>query len=220
MQHHVEFDLKFTENTYVGKYYAFEGIDGSGKTTQVEKLSEYFEKQGKEVFVTKEPTNGEIGLLIKKIISGQIKIPPASLQYLFAADRGVHLEEEVIPHLKSGKVVLSDRSFWSAVCYGISDLGLDESEKERLLVAYNILALYGGYLVPDKTFVINVPANVAIERIKMRNDKNTLYEKQGTLEKVQKEYVWLAGKFSDKLILIDGTKSVDEVFEEIIANLQ
>lgn len=219
MQHHVEFELKFTDNTYTGKYFALEGIDGSGKTTQVEKLSEYFEKQGKEVFVTKEPTNGEIGLLIKKIISGQVKIPPASLQYLFAADRGVHLEEEVIPQLKSGKVVLSDRSFWSAVCYGIADLGLDESEKERLLVAYNILALYGGYLVPDKTFVINVPASVAIERIKMRNDKNTLYEKQGTLEKVQKEYVWLAGKFSDKLILIDGTKSVDEVFKQILKNI-
>src|SRR5690242_9009551 len=107
MKHHISFDLELVQNTYPGKYYALEGIDGSGKTTQVEKLSEYFKSQGKEVFLTKEPTDGEIGQLIRKIVTKQITVPPMSLQYLFSADRAVHLQEVVIPVLKKGSIVIS-----------------------------------------------------------------------------------------------------------------
>src|SRR5579859_7495332 len=164
MNYHVEFDLSFATNHLSGKYYAFEGIDGSGKTTQVHKLAEYFQAQGKEVVITKEPSDqdGVVGELIHKILNKEISVPSMTLQYLFAADRALHLDEIVIPALKAGKYVISDRSFWSAVAYGISDLQLQENEKERMLIAHNVLALYGGYLTPDKTFVISVPAYIAM----------------------------------------------------------
>src|SRR5438270_12163728 len=110
MKYHLQFDLQFTTNTYPGKYYAIEGIDGSGKTTQVQRLADYFKQQGKEVFITKEPTDEIIGTLIHQVLQQKIEIPSISLQYLFCADRAIHLQKEVIPALKEGKIVLSDRS--------------------------------------------------------------------------------------------------------------
>jgi dTMP kinase len=219
MRYHINFDLELIQNTYSGKYFALEGIDGSGKTTQVEKLAEYFQKSGKDVFITKEPTDGEIGNLIKKIVTKEITVPPMSLQYLFSADRAAHLEEVVIPALKKSKIVISDRSLWSAVAYGITDLNLQENEKERLLIAYNVLAMYGGYLIPDKTFVIDVPFKIAIERVKERKKEITIYENEQKLSKVQKEYEWMADKFKEILVMIDGTQSIDNVFSQITSNL-
>jgi len=238
MVYHLSFDLAFTQNTFPGRYFALEGIDGSGKTTQAEKLGAYFKNQGKDVLITKEPSNSTIGLLIKEILHKKMKIPPISLQYLFAADRGVHLEAEVIPALKKGIIVISDRSFWSAAAYGIADFSsiipvipsehervegsrqdnkdIRDINKYRLLVAYNILSFYHGFLVPDKTYVISVPAEVAIQRIDSRHTEQTLYEHQGKLNKVQKEYTWLAGEFSEYLTLVDGTKSVEEVHAQIV----
>lgn len=219
MTYHLSFDLSFTQNIYPGKYYALEGIDGSGKSTQVEKLSKYFTNLGEEVFVTKEPTEGIIGNLIKKIIHEEIKVSPISLQYLFGADRALHLQDEVIPALKMGKIVLSDRSLWSAVAYGIADLDLQDKDKERLLVAYNVLSMYGSFLIPDKTFIISVTSKIAMERVIIRSEEITLYEKEDRLKKVEKIYTWMAEKFSDNLKIIDGTKSKEEVFELVVGSL-
>lgn len=219
MQYHLSFDLSFTHNSYPGKYYAFEGIDGSGKTTQVHILAEYFQKQGKEVFLTKEPSNNVIGQLIKKILHKEFSVPASSLQYLFAADRGMHLETDVIPALQKGNVVISDRSFWSAVAYGIADLNLEKGEKERLLLAYNILTIYNSYIVPDKTFIIDVPENLSIERVENRHEEKTLYEYAAKLKKVREEYCWIAEKFKENIVLIDGSQSVEEVFKEVVSNI-
>jgi dTMP kinase len=220
MKYHIQFDLSFVTNTYPGKYFAFEGIDGSGKTTQVHNLAAYFQNQGKEVLITKEPTNNIIGTLIKKVIHEEEKMPSMSLQHLFAADRALHLEQDVIPALQMGKVVISDRSLWSAVAYGISDLKLSENEKERELLVHNVLAMYGGYLIPDKTFVIAVPAQIAIDRIVQRGEETTLYEKTEILSRVEKEYEWMGQKFSDVLKIIDGTKSVENVFQQIVESIK
>lgn len=201
---HIEYDLSFTRNTYGGYYFAFEGIDGSGKTTQSQLLVEYFQKQGKEVLFTKEPTDGEIGNLIHKILNKGLKVPPLSLQYLFCADRAIHIEEVVIPALKKGTVVISDRSLWSSVAYGITDLGLPEGERERLLVTYNLLSLYGGYLIPDKTFLLYLPPQVAVDRIEDRGHGKSIYEKEEKLKTIEKAYEILAKKFPDYIVPVEG----------------
>src|SRR5882762_6892913 len=220
MKYHLQFDLQFTTNTYPGKYYAIEGIDGSGKTTQVYKLAEYFTAKGKEVFITKEPTDGVIGALIHQVLDKKIQLPFISLQYLFCADRAVHLEKEVIPALQAGKVVLSDRSLWSSVAYGITDLQLDIHEKERLLMAYNLLSLYGGFLIPDKTFFLKVPADVAMQRMDQRKALS-IYEKKEKLQKIEKEYEWLAEQFKGFITMIEGNHhlTIDEVNDNIIKKL-
>ena len=221
MRYHLAFDLQFTTNTYSGKYYAIEGIDGSGKTTQVQYLADHFIKQGKKVFITKEPTDEVIGSLIHQVLQQKIEIPAISLQYLFCADRAVHLQKEVIPALKDGKIVLSDRSLWSSVAYGITDLSLEIHEKERLLMAYNLLAMYGGFLIPDKTFFLEIPAEIAMQRMDARNKEKTIYEKTEKLKKIEKEYEWLAREFGDFITIIEGNKNftIEEVHKEILRKI-
>ena len=103
-------------------YIAFEGIDGSGKTTQAKILKKYLEEKNKNVVLTKEPTQEPpIGSIVHDFLKGKIKLPAVSIQYLFAADREIQQKELIEPTLQKGDVVISDRCFWSSVAYGILD---------------------------------------------------------------------------------------------------
>lgn len=123
MKYHIEFDIDFKRNASKGLYIALEGIDGSGKTTQAEKLVATLQSQGREVVRTREPRKdvGLIGKLIQEILHGQTTVSPVAFQYLFSADRQMHHQELILPALEAGKVVVSDRCFWSAIPYGILD---------------------------------------------------------------------------------------------------
>lgn len=220
MNYHVEFDLELKKNNYGGLYIVLEGIDGSGKTTQVENLYEYFESQGKEIVKTKEPTReGSIGELVHQILQKKVDIPRVALQYLFAADRQVHLETKVIPALKEGKVVISDRCFWSSLSYGLSDM--DEKEiKDIDLVIYSLLSLYHQFLVPDFTLYLDISVKEAMDRISKEAKVKEIYEKREALEKVYEGYQWLLKKFPEEFAIIDGGKDAEEVKEEIIRKIK
>ena len=110
MKYKINFDLELKENPYKGKYIVLEGIDGSGKSTQAQLLTDYYKKQGKEVVLTREPRKvGLIGDLVQKVLVGEEKLPYISFQYLFSADRAAHHEELIEPSLKEGKIVISCR---------------------------------------------------------------------------------------------------------------
>lgn len=220
MKHHISFDLEFKKNSYSGFYIALEGIDGSGKTTQVEKIVHHFRSQGKLVVQTREPRNdGVVGSLIRKILSGKLKVSAAALQYLYSADRAIHQEEIVIPSLKEGKVVISDRCFWSAIPYGILDRSKDYNidDAELLLVTQGILSMYHQFITPDQTFYLQISLETAMKRIS--KEAKEIYEEEGKLRKVIKGYEWLAEKFPDEIRVVDGSKTVDEVTEEVVAKL-
>src|SRR6185369_1440059 len=223
MKYHVAFDIEFKRNTSEGLYVALEGIDGSGKTTQIDKLYEYFTALGREVVKTREPRKDEglIGELIQKILLGKTKIPPVAFQYLFSADREIHHEELILPSLAAGKVVFSDRCFWSAIPYGIMDRGgnLDENTAEYMLVAQSILSLYHQFTVPDYTIYLNTPLDIAMKRLEKDNDTKEIYEDKKILEKTIKGYDWLLQKFPDEFTIIDATAPVDDVKVEIISAL-
>lgn len=221
MKYHLNFELSFTRNAYSGNYIAFEGIDGSGKSTQAELLAEYFRKQGKEVLRTKEPTDGPIGQLIRKVLNKELTIPAISLQYLFCADRAVHLEEVVIPALQAGKVVISDRSLWSAIAYGIVDQGVPENDKEHLLISQNVMSMYGGFLIPDQTILLDIPFQEAKERIDERGEKISIYDKSEKLKKIREEYLWLAKKFPEVFTIVQGDHdhSPEEVYQFVLAKM-
>lgn len=220
IRYHVEFDIDFRRNPYSGLYIALEGIDGSGKTTQLQKLYGYFQKQGREVVATREPRKQEgiIGELIQKILHGKTQIPPVAFQYLFSADREMHHEGLVIPSLKEGKVVISDRCFWSAIPYGLLDRKseLDENTIEYMLAAQSILSMYHQFVVPDYTFYLDIPLDTAIQRIDKTNEVREIYEDKEKLEKTIKGYQWLLREFPKEFIVIDATKRVEEVTEEIV----
>lgn len=212
MKYDVSFSIDFKRNTYPGKFIALEGIDGSGKTTQVKRLVEELQKNGKKAIYTKEPTDGPIGQLIRKILKGEIKVAKASFQHLFSADRASH-EEEMIQNLKSGVTVVCDRYFWSSVAYGIADT---HEERDYYLTALSILSVYNRFLAPDFTFYLKVSVEEALRRLSYMHKTQEIYEKKEKLEKISAGYEWLIQKFPKEIAIIDGERGVEEVTEEII----
>jgi dTMP kinase len=219
MKYQVNFDIDFKRNESKGVYIALEGIDGSGKTTQVERLSEYFTSKGMSVIKTREPRKeGIIGDLVHKVLTGKTKFPKVALQYLFSTDRVLNHEEVIIPSLKKGKIVISDRCFWSAVVYGILDKGENYDNKiaNQLLVAHSILSMYHQFTIPDFTFYLKIPLETSLERLKAKKDMKEIYESKEKIEGVLKGYDWLFGRFKNEVIVIDGSLPVEEITNQII----
>lgn len=224
MKYHVEFDIDFKRNPYKGLYIAVEGIDGSGKSEQVERLAEHFRKQGKEVVITSEPRKeGSIfSEMIHKMLLGEIKLSPIALQYLFTADRVENQRLTVIPALESGKVVISHRAFWSVLPYAVSDLEEKTyaNTAQFLLAANSLLSQYHQFIVADQTFYLDVPVDLAMERLAGRTDKQPeFYEKEEKLKKHVIGYEWLLKTFPKEFTRIDGKKDISEVTKEIISKL-
>ncbi|MBI2031959.1 MAG: dTMP kinase [Candidatus Levybacteria bacterium] len=217
MKYHVSFDIDFRRNPYKGRYIAVEGIDGSGKSTQAEKLKEYFEEKRKKVLLTHEPTRKPpIGDLIHNVIQGNIKLPASSFQYLFAADREVHSKTTIEPFLEQGKIIITDRCFWSSVAYGILDKSDKLNGSEILLVAQSILSMYHQFIIPDFTFYIKISEEAAVKRLAKMDKKQEYYETLEKLKKIKEGYDWLAKKFSNEIITINGEQSVEKVTADII----
>lgn len=220
MKYPVSFEIELQKNPYPGLYIALEGIDGSGKTTQVEKLAEHFQKKKKEVVITREPRkSGLIGDLVHKVLLGEETLPSVSLQYLFSADRSAHHQELVLPSLKEGKVVISDRCFWSAIVYGILDRtggNYDKKDADLLLISQSILSMYHQFTVPDFTFYLKIPIEESLKRLKTKSEQKEIYEDEDKITKVFTGYDYIQDRFSTEIIEIDGGKPVDQVTKEMI----
>lgn len=225
MKYHIEFDIDFRRNPYKGKYIVIEGIDGSGKTTQAQKLTEYYAQKGFEVVATREPrkdASSLVGELIQKILHGKSGVPSVAFQYLFSADREMHHEELILPSLRAGKIVISDRCFWSAIPYGLLDrkTELDSNTVEYMLAAQSILSMYHQFVVPDYTVYLDIPLDVALKRLEKQDDIKEIYEEKEKLEKIIKGYEWLIREFRDEFLVIEGTEGVEEVTAKIISKIK
>jgi dTMP kinase len=223
MKHKISYNLELLKNPYKGKYICIEGIDGSGKSTQVRRLSRYFEKQGKKVIHTREPRKkGVIGDLVHKVLLGSTKMDPKAIQYLFAADRVLHYNDVIVPELKKGNIVISDRCFWSAPVYGIVDRNetYNKNSGNQLLVALSILSWYHQFFVPDYNFFLDISLNTSLKRLREKSDKKEIYEERAKIKKVIQGYRWLIDEFKEEFILVNGEKSEKEVTEEIIKRIE
>ena len=221
MKQFLNLEITFRKNPYSGIYIAIEGVDGSGKSTQVQKIKEYFEQKGKTVTTTYEPNLSLFGGEdILKVFSSEKQIPPQALQYLLTANRLINHAEIVEPTLKKGNMLLTDRSFWSAVVYGCMDLNNTYSleDSHRMLVTQSILSMYHQSIVPDITFYLSVSAETGLARLQERKKsrKNDLYEKKEKLEKVVEGYTWLVNNYPEQLIQIDGERAIDEITSDMI----
>lgn len=195
------------KNTYPGKFIVFEGIDGSGQSTQAAKLADFL--NGKQrTHITKEPTNNLIGGLIRAQLTHEWKTKNECLQLLFAADRAHHLEKEIIPLLEKGIWVVCDRYFFSTIAYGAFNISDWQWLKE----------INNHFLLPDISFFLKVDPKIAIERIKKNRFEVELFEKEEMLGKVSHGYERLAKEF-ENINVINGEKTVEEVFDEIIEKL-
>lgn len=187
-------------------FIVFEGLDGSGQSTQAEMLKTYLEnKKGKKVFLTKEPSRNVLGKLAKSTLKGRHKMPLLALEFLFVADRALHLKEEIEPALKKGEIVLCDRYFFSTIAFG----GLDADKKF-------LKEINSKFRVPDIIFLLDCPPEVCLGRLAKREGtgKLELFEKKEKMEKVRQNYLALSKEYKS-FNVIDGNRPKEEVFKEI-----
>lgn len=218
MKYKVSFDLDFKRNPYKGKLIVIEGIEASGKTSQAKIISKILSKNQK-VFLTKNPTDGEIGSFIRKeILSGNKKhIPPVSYQYLFVADR-VMQQFDLIKRLKKGETIICDRYFWSSVAYGIADrVGTDyDNWEEFSLVALSLLSMYHQFILPDLTIYLDISLKESLKRISKSAKHTEIYDNHKANIKIKKGYNWLLKTFPKEITVINGEKPLDELTDEIV----
>ena len=193
------------KNIYPGKFIVLEGLDGSGQSTESAFLRDFLIEKNYKVLMTKEPTIiSEAGKKIKQVLEEKEKNSPLDLQKLFVEDRKLHLDNIIIPNLKDGKIVISDRYFFSTFAYGVSD-GLDLN----LLIEMN-----NDFLIPDLTFFLDVNQDICIKRVEKRGAPKTLFEKREKLKKVYENYKKIMKNF-ENVYFINGESTPDKVFEEI-----
>lgn len=219
MRYNVSFQSELKRNPYKGKYFAFEGLDGSGKSTQSESVKNYFEKKGKTVVITSEPQlSGAMQEIIRDVLSAKISIPGRAFQSLYSADRAINHAEIVEPALKEGNIVLTHRSNWSTIPYGIIDLGddYDFSRVFPIAVANGLLSVYHQFLTPDITFYLRISADKATERLSHMSKKKEIYEKREKLRKIALGYEKEVKEFHKEFVVIDGEQSEEKVTKDII----
>ena len=198
--------LSAPKNAY---FIVLEGIDGSGKGAQVSFLKKFFKsRRAGKLIATREPTKRtQTGREINKVLVRKEKISPKRLQELFCKDREYHLKRTIMPALKKGKVVVSDRYFFSTIAYGMAD-GLDESY---------LFGLNKNFLLPDLVFFLDVKPAVSLKRVAKRGKEKSIFEKKGKLEKVYKSYKMIFRSLKKRLDIcfINGNKPIGEVSKEI-----
>ena len=198
------------KNPYPGIFIALEGLDGSGLSTQAKLLQENLRLSDIGAYATKEPTNNVIGGVIRGVLTGALNgLPSGCLQLLFAADRAHHLNREIIPQLQEGKVIISDRYFWTSVAYGGVDL-----DREWLLEVNK------NFIQPDLTIFLSVPVSTTMNRLKKDRFELELFEKEKELEKILKNYDWLKRKFGGLITEVEATGDRGEIAERILEKVK
>ncbi|WP_347548170.1 dTMP kinase [Pseudalkalibacillus hwajinpoensis] len=196
-----------------GLFITFEGPDGAGKSTQVQKLSEYLTREEIPFIHTREPGGTEISDQIRSLI-----LDPAHKEMvdetevlLYAASRSQHVKEKIIPALDKGYIVLCDRFVDASIAYQGVGLGLDV----ETIKVINEFATGG--LSPDRSYMIDLPVSVGKERMTARNQLDRI-EQKGTdyHETVRQAFLELYEQNNDRITLVNGEKNVEEIFHDII----
>jgi dTMP kinase len=185
---------------------AFEGIDGSGKTTQAKLLYEHLTMKGLKVVSSKEPTDSIYGQKIKKLAQGERDLTKPLDEYrLFINDRKIHVENLINPALQEKKIVILDRYYFSTIAYQ-GALGLDVGKIKEENESFSP--------IPEIVFLLNVPPRVGIIRIqKGREEKPNLFEQEKYLSDVSKVFNALN---EDYIVHLDGVDGVDIIHNKII----
>ncbi len=206
-----------SKTNHTGKLISFEGSEGSGKSTQIARLAERFQKEGREVLSTREPGGTEIGEQVRAIIVHNSKGDEMCAEtelLLFAAARAQVVREIIVPALSRGAIVLSDRFLDSSTVYqGIGrNLGADP------VAQINRFAV--GTVMPDLTIVIDVPTEVGLARIRQRaSDLPDRMERENIefYQKIREGYLVLAKGMADRFVVVDGTQTQDAIEKKIWA---
>lgn len=197
-------------------FIVLEGLDGAGTTTQLARLAEGLEAHGHVVHRTREPSDGPVGRLIRRTLAHDPSAPaPATLPWMYAADRADHLAREIEPALARGEVVISDRYLHSSLAYQSLQQPLDE-----------VAALNASFRVPDLTVFVEVPVSVSLARIEARlareGGEPELFEERAKLEAIRDAYHRVIERLcarGDRIHVVDGAGDINEVEAGIRASV-
>ncbi|HLD08062.1 MAG TPA: dTMP kinase [Candidatus Peribacterales bacterium] len=191
-----------------GKFIVFEGPDGSGTTFHSEKLAERLRKEGGNVILTREPTEGEIGRKVRRVLTEGMYSDPSDLQKMFCDDRAEHVERVIRPAIEAGKIVISDRYIPSTLIYGemthVPKLSLQRWNE--------------GFPKPDLTLILLPPFEVSLKRLQRRASSDP-FEKEQFQKYVYEGYKKYAKDHPDAVV-IDTSGSKEEVGEGIWRKVQ
>ena len=202
-----------------GKFVTFEGPEGSGKTSVIQRVFDHFAALGGPVLKTREPGGSRIAEKIRDILldNGNTEMDPRTEALLFAASRRQHLAEKVLPALAEGKLVLCDRFLDSSLAYqGVArGLGIDE------VFSINRFAI--GNLLPDLTIFVNVRPEVGLARIAANHRTKVDRLDNETVEfhhRLYEGYLELMKRYPDRIRPVDGEAPIDEVAKAAVALIE
>lgn len=189
----------------LNNFIVFEGIDGSGTSTQINILAE---RLPEKIYKTAEPTSNEIGKFLRKMLGGEMKMDEKTNAFLFAADRCQHLYGEggIIDQINNGKIVISDRYFFSSMAYQSASCG------EELPALLN-----STFPLPQLLFYFVINPEISLARVDARNEKKEIYEKIDIQKKIAALYEKVISQYEAdkssgmKVVRIDASKSIEEI---------
>ncbi len=196
-----------------GTFISFEGIEGTGKSTQARLLSEYLKGKGFEVVLTEEPGGTQIGLRIRELLLSveHKEMMPITELLLYNASRTQHTEEVIIPAINRGAVVITDRFTDSTIAYQGYGRGIDLN----LLDSIDLIAT--GRLRPDITILLDLDVEVGLKRNRGINKTDRLeLEDVEFHQKVRSGYHSLAAKEPERIKLINISGSIEEIHNRIV----
>lgn len=199
---------------------SFEGSEGSGKSTQISRIADRFEDAGYEVVVTREPGGTPIGEEIRHILmhaAEALSMMPETELLLFAASRAQLVREVILPAVNAGKIVLCDRFMDSTTVYQ----GVARNIQSEPVHLINTFAV--GHMIPDVTVVIDLDAEVGMDRVRHRaNDLPDRMEKENIefYQKVRNGYLMLAKAMPERFVVVDGELPREELGEAIWKQLR
>ncbi len=198
-------------------FIALEGIDGSGKSTQVKLLAKKLEETGHKVYATFEPTDGMIGSMLRNILKGSIAADHRTIAGLFLADRLDHLLNEttgLVKKLDEGYTVITDRYYFSSYAYHGTHMDMD------WVIAANKMC--ADILRPDINIFIDVQPEVSMERISANRQSAELFETLESLKNVQAKYLEAFEKLKgeENIQKVDGNRTPEAIADDIWAQVQ
>lgn len=202
--------LRYIKKMILKNFIVFEGIDGAGTSTQIKKL---VETNPQKFVPTAEPTTGETGKFLRRMLGGEFHVDEKTNAYLFAADRCEHIfgKGGVKELADSGKIVVSDRYFFSSLAYQSVSCGKD---LPRLLNS--------PFPLPEYLFFFQINPEISLARVNARNEKKEIYEKIDIQKKIAamydeviSEYEATAAETGMKVIRVDASKTIDEISDFI-----
>lgn len=193
-------------------FLSFEGIDGSGKSTQVKLLEEKLSSEGFKVYTTSEPTDSAIGSLIRKIFKGGMKADHRVIAGLFIADRLDHLLNEnngIVKKLEDGYTVITDRYYFSSYAYQGTHMPMDW--------VINANSMSTEILRPDLNIFIDVPVETCMKRLTGTRHTIELYETLENLNNVRSKYfeAFKLLRNKEEILITDGNRPAEEIGNDI-----